>query len=196
MNGNLGTTLQSWPAHMHGWRKTETTPNSKVRPTYWHVKQKHLSYRSSNGQPPSPHHMGEAKDLLREVFGLSAGQVAHSGQSSWWTPTFTSYFHCFHQPSCVLKYKRHRLCLVEYKDLSATAKMNKHLDDAHFPQLGVYNKVRGHKEKEIKGGVLHPKQTGLMSGEWFVCVLAYCCLHWCKCACLKTKRPFQLFSTW
>lgn len=39
--------------------------------------------------------------------------IAHSGQSSWWTPKFNSYFHCFHQPNCFLKYKIHWLCLVE-----------------------------------------------------------------------------------
>lgn len=61
-----------------GKKKTKTTPIAKVRPTYWHVRQNHLSYRSSNCQPPNPHHMGggkkkKKKPLWEELFGLSSG---------------------------------------------------------------------------------------------------------------------------
>lgn len=38
--------------------------------------------------------------------------------------------------NCFLKYKRHWLCLVEYKDLSATAKMYKHLGWCSFSITG------------------------------------------------------------
>lgn len=110
MNGHLETTLLSWPYVRMDGGKTNTKPNSMVRPTYWHVKQNHLSYRSSNCQPPSPHHMGRRPWILSEKYlDYPQGRklIAHSGQSSWWTLKFTSCFHCFYQPNCFLKYKRH-----------------------------------------------------------------------------------------
>ncbi len=58
--------------------------------------------------------------------------IAQSGKSSWWTPKFNSYFHRFHQHNCFLKYKRHRLCLVEYT-YQPQPNCTKHLAGVHFP---------------------------------------------------------------
>lgn len=97
-----------------GKKKTKTTPIAKVRPTYWHVRQNHLSYRSSNCQPPNPHHMGGGKkkkkktSLRRTIWIIFRGGklVSHSRRSSPWMPQFYSYLHCVDQLDGFRKHKK------------------------------------------------------------------------------------------
>lgn len=125
--GNSWTSGEYFVGQAYGGRKktTETSLNTKVRPSYWHVRQNHLFYRSSNCRPPVHITWGEAKDpLWEEAFGLScrAGSLFLI-----WVKVASGPHNRIHQPNCFLK-----LLIIHSQNPLA---------GGQIPQLGVSEKV-------------------------------------------------------